>query len=435
MKSSLLTIFLVLSSASWASELQPCPTFDSDISLETQKEILSTRHHLCKVSVEDIHNKILVLDAHADIVIPGASGQYLGADGKSKVAINKLKAGGIDAVVMSIAVPPGASRSLADDIKGRDFANQKFIAIDELLKVHDGTLILARSAQQIINAQSNNKIAFIVGFQNARSLVNNIDTLDEYYAKGVRVFGLNHIGHNNFSDSSRPNYDGTAGVYEPAEEHGGLSELGRKAVKRINELGGIIDVSQSSKAAVMEIAEMSLTPIIASHSNVRALSNVTRNLSDEEIDIIGAKGGVVHLVPFGAYLIDLSDPSLLASIKKVRENAGLPGSGYAYPYELYWEIDDASEKIKFLMAMRDVIGPGSVERLVDHIDYVVERIGIDHVGIGTDFNHGGGIEGFNEANEALSLTKALVARGYSQKDIEKIWGGNFLRVFRRVEQS
>jgi membrane dipeptidase len=90
--------------------------------------------------------------------------------------------------------------------------------------------------------------------------------------------------------------------------------------------------------------------------------------------------------------------------------------------------------MKFLMAMRDVIGPGSVERLVDHIDYVVERIGIDHVGIGTDFNHGGGIEGFDEANEALSLTKALVARGYSQKDIEKIWGGNFLRVFRSVEQ-
>lgn len=435
MKSSLLTIFLVLSSASWASELQPCPTFDPGVSLETQKEILSTRHHLCKVSVEDIHNKILVLDAHADIVIPDASGQYLGADGESKVAINKLKAGGIDAVVMSIAVPPGASRSLADDIKGRDFANQKFIAIDELLKAHDETLILARSAQQIINAQGNNKIAFIIGFQNARSLVNNIDTLDEYYAKGVRVFGLNHIGHNNFSDSSRPNYDGAAGVYEPAEEHGGLSELGRKAVKRINELGGIIDVSQSSKAAVMEIAELSLTPIIASHSNVRALSNVTRNLSDEEIDIIGAKGGVVHLVPFGAYLIDLSDPNLQASIKMVRENAGLPGSGYAYPYELYWEIDDAEEKMEFLIAMRDVIGPGSIERLVDHIDYVVERIGIDHVGIGTDFNHGGGIEGFDEANEALSLTKALVARGYSQKDIEKIWGGNFLRVFRRVEQS
>ena len=428
-------MFLLLSSASLASELQQCPTFDSGISLETQKEILSTRHHLCDVIIKDIHDKILVLDAHADIVIPGASGQYLGADGKSKVAINKLKAGGIDAVVMSIAVPPGASRSLADDMKGQDFANQKFIAIDELLKTHAETLILARSSQQIVSAQSNNKIAFIVGFQNAWSLVNNIDTLDDYYAKGVRVFGLNHIGHNNFSDSSRPNYDGAAGVYEPAEENGGLSELGRKAVKRINELGGIIDVSQSSKAAVMEIAELSATPIIASHSNVRVLSNVTRNLSDEEIDIIGAKGGIVHLVPFGAYLVDLSDPTLRASIKMVRENAGLPGSGYAYPYELYWEINDAAEKMKFLMAMRAVIGSGSVERLVDHIDYVVKRIGIDHVGIGTDFNHGGGIEGFNEADEALNLTKTLVARGYSQKDIEKIWGGNFLRVFRRVEQS
>lgn len=198
MKSALLTMFLLLSSASLASELQQCPTFDSAISLETQEEILSTRHHLCDVIIKDIHDKILVLDAHADIVIPGAAGQYLGPDGKSKVAINKLKAGGIDAVVMSIAVPPGASRSVADDMKGQDFANQKFIAIDELLKTHAETLILARSAQQIVSAQSNNKIAFIVGFQNARSLVNNIDTLDDYYAKGVRVFGLNHIGHNNF---------------------------------------------------------------------------------------------------------------------------------------------------------------------------------------------------------------------------------------------
>lgn len=387
---------------------------------------------LVEVNAETIHDRSLILDAHADIVMPNATGQYLGADGRSKVAVDKLKAGGVDAVVMSLAVPPGASRSAEDNASGRAFADQKFDAVSTLIAGHDD-VVLATTAHDIVDAKAAGKIAFILGFQNARSLEGKVDSIDAFYAKGVRVFGLNHIGHNDFADSSRPIFNGTTGVYEPAEEHGGLSDLGAAAVARINALGGIIDVSQSSKAATLQIAELSRAPIIASHSNVRALSGVTRNLSDAEIDAIGAKGGVVHLVPFGAYLVDLSDVDLLAYIKSTREAAGLPGEGYAYPYELYWEIDDPAEKYKFLMAMRDVIGPSSVARLVDHIDYVVARIGVDHVGIGTDFNHGGGVEGFDEANAALNVTKALFERGYSSEDIAKIWGGNFLRVMREVE--
>jgi len=388
-----------------------------------------------EVSAEEIHQASLVLDGHADIVIEGATGQYLGADGRSKVAVDKLIAGGVGAVVMSVAVPPGATRSVSDNAAGRALADQKFDALNALIKNHSDTLVLATSAQQIMEAQSNGKIAIIVGFQNARALEGNVDALDAFYANGARVFGLNHIGHNGFSDSSRPLYDGASGVYDAAEEHGGLSDLGRQAVRRINQLGGVIDVSQSSKAATLEIAALSNAPVIASHSNARALSSVTRNLSDAEIDAIAANGGVVHLVPFGAYLVDLSDPALRDAIKAVRVEAGLPGEGYAYPYELYWEIDDPADKMKFLMAMRGVIGPGSVERLVDHIDYVVDRVGIDHVGIGSDFNHGGGVEGFSEANEALNVTKALVERGYSRDDIKKIWGGNFLRVFRAAEMA
>ncbi len=418
--STAVTIVCALLLSGCSSETQPTP-HDNGVEIEA--------------SAEEIHAASLVLDGHADIVIARATGQYLGADGRSKVAVGKLKAGGVDAVIMSIAVPPGATRSATDDAAGRALADQKFSALNALINDHPDTLVLATSAQQIAAAQSNGKIAIIVGFQNARALESNVDALDAFYAKGVRVFGLNHIGHNGFSDSSRPLYDGASGVYEAAEEHGGLSDLGRQAIGRINQLGGIIDVSQSSKVATLEIAALSNAPIIASHSNVRALSNVTRNLSDAEIDAIAAKEGVVHLVPFGAYLVDLSDPTLREAIKAVRLKAGLPGEGYAYPYELYWEIDDPAEKMKFLLAMRDVIGPGNVERLVDHIDYVVERVGIDHVGIGSDFNHGGGVEGYSEADEALNVTKALVERGYSQGDVKKIWGGNFLRVLRAVETA
>ena len=276
--------------------------------------------------------------------------------------------------------------------------------------------------------------AVILGFQNARSLESDVAALDTFHAAGVRVFGLNHIGHNDFSDSSRPVYDGDTKTYEVEAEHGGLSALGVQAIERINALGGIVDVSQMSKDATLQAIALSTSPVIASHSNVRALSDVSRNLSDEEIDRIGETGGVIHVAAFGAYLVDLSDPDLLARILAVRREAGLPET-YSYPYELYWELDDPAEKTAFLTAMREVIGRGSVDRMMDHIDYLVARIGIDHVGIGTDFNHGGGVEGFNEADEAFNVTLALVDRGYSVADIEKIWGGNFLRVFQSASAA
>jgi membrane dipeptidase len=165
---------------------------------------------------------------------------------------------------------------------------------------------------------------------------------------------------------------------------------------------------------------------------VRQLSNVSRNLSDEEIDLIGQIGGVIHVAPFRGYLFDSTDKELDAQIRVARRAAGIE-EDYYYPFELYWEIDETEVQQAFLNAVSELLGPGSIDDLLKHIDYVVERIGIDHVGIGTDFNHGSGIEGFNDASEALNVTVGLLERGYSQQDIEKIWGGNFLRVFREAE--
>lgn len=376
---------------------------------------------------KEIHQQSLVLDAHADIALPSTSKTYLGADGLSKVDPAKLRAGGVDAVIMSVAVGPGPrtteGRSLA-----RAEANEKLAAVSNMVQQdQDQDLGLARSPSDIEKLNADGKTAIILGFQNARSLNGNVGALDQFYAAGVRVFGLNHLGHNDFSDSSRPLYIAETKSYETTE-HGGLSPLGRAAIERINALGGIVDVSQMSKSATLQAIKLSRSPVIASHSNVRKLSNVSRNLSDEEIDLIAETGGVIHLAAFGAYLVDLSDPELLAAILKVRRDAGLPDA-YSYPYELYWEIADPKKRQSFLVAMRDVIGPGSVDRLVDHIDYIVNRVGIDHVGIGSDFNHGGGVAGFVDASEALNVTTALVKRGYSADKIKKIWGENFLRVF------
>ncbi len=378
-----------------------------------------------------IHQQSLVLDAHADIVLPSTSKTYLAKDGLSKVDPAKLKAGNVGAVVMSVAVPPGP-RTPAGDAQARAEAAEKITAISKLAEGNIAVEI-ATSPAHVTALRRNGKTALILGFQNARSLEGNVANLDLFYKAGIRVFGLNHMGHNDFSDSSRPLFSGETGKYEVTEEHGGLSPLGKAAIRRINELGGIVDVSQMSKAATLQAINLSEAPVIASHSNVRNLSNVSRNLSDEEIDLIAKTGGVIHLTAFGAYLVDLSDPDLLASIRKVRRNAGLP-EAYSYPYELYWEIPDLTKRQSFLIAMRDVIGPASVDRLTDHIDYIVDRVGIDHVGISSDFNHGGGVAGFVDASEALKLTVAMVKRGYSAAQIKKIWGENFLRVFREVQR-
>lgn len=379
----------------------------------------------------DVHRDTLVLDGHADIVIPSTSKSYQGADGRSKVALEKLRRGGVSAVVMSIATGP-RERTAAGRAEAHAIADEKLATV-LALAADSGVLTIARSADEVLAAKQNNMTAFILSFQNAIILEGKVSNLDVFYDAGVRVFAFNHIGHNAFSDSSRPVYDGATKSYEVTEEHGGLSALGVAAVKRLNELGGVIDVSQMSKNAALQATALSTTPVIASHSGVRALSNVTRNLSDEEIDLIGERGGVVHIPVFGAYLVDLSDPQLLERIIAVRREAGLPDA-WAYPYELYWELENDAAKQDFLGKMKATIGTPNLNRMIDHIDYVVGRIGIDHVGIGSDFNHGGGIEGFQEADEAKNMTEALLNRGYSADEVGKIWSGNFLRVLREAEK-
>ena len=200
----------------------------------------------------------------------------------------------------------------------------------------------------------------------------DISAIDGLYRDGVRLFGFSHAGNNDFADSSRPSG-------EPAEEHHGLSPIGKQAVAKLNRLGVIIDISQLTPAGVMQVLELSKAPVIASHSNVRALVENTRTLSDRELDAIKANGGVVDVTPFNNYLR--------------RVPPGL----------------DAEARAK--------LPPATVSDLVDHIDYIVKRIGIDHVGIGTDFNHGAGIEGFDDESEAPNVTRELVRQGYSEDQI------------------
>ena len=379
-----------------------------------------------------LHDEILTLDAHADIEIPGEPSSYVGADGLSKVSPEKMRKGGLNAVVMSIAVGP-KPRTKQGYAEARRIADRELDAVKLLATESKNEAILVTTPQQLIDAHQSAQIALLLGLQNALILGTDVDTINRLYGAGVRVFALTHMGHNDFADSSRPLFDAEAGRREPDAEHGGLSPLGKAAIRRINALGGIIDISQLSKQAALQAINLSAAPVVASHSNARALTDVSRNLSDEEIDLISNRGGVVHIAPFAGYLFDSSDSKLDAAIRAIRRDAGVD-EDYLYPFELYWEIEDPEIKTKFLGGIRRLLGPINLDTMLDHLDYVANRVGVEHVGIGTDFNHGSGIEGFQDASDSLNVTEGLIRRGYSDAEIEKIWGGNFLRVWSQVEQ-
>jgi len=301
-----------------------------------------------------IHQHILVIDSHTDVLLPGSPENLYAPGHTSHTDLDKLKKGGVGGVAMAIAVGNGP-RTAEGVAAARAEANAKLAAIRVLLTDHPDQVALALRADDVVRIHKAGKVAVIESFLNTRSIGSDLSAIDGFYHDGVRLFGFTHAGNNDFADSSRPSG-------EPAEEHRGLSPIGKQAVAKLNRLGVIIDISQLTPAGVMQVLELSKAPVIASHSNVRALVDNTRTLSDRELDAIKANGGIVDVTPFNNYL------------RRVPPDLDAPA--------------------------RARLPRATVSDLVDHIDYIVKRIGIDHVGIGTDFNHGAGIEGFDDESEA-----------------------------------
>jgi membrane dipeptidase len=395
----------------------------------THSEPLSDVQLLRKA--QTLHEHIFTFDAHADIEIGGKPSMYVGADGLSKVAVDKMHQGGLDVVAMAVAVGP-LPRNEKGFAEARRIADEKLAAVVALTENADQPIQLVNSSDALVAAVGNGQRALVLSLQNALIFGDDVAAIDHFYAQGVRMFALTHMGHNEFADSSRPLFNAETGTREAPAEHGGLSAKGRTAVQRFNELGAVIDISQLSTEAALEVISLSRTPVIASHSNARALTDVSRNLSDAEIRKLAQRGGVIHVAPFAGYLFDSQNPEIDAGIRALRRKAGID-EDYLYPFELYWEIDDASVKTEFLTGVRGLLGPISLDTMLDHIDHIVALVGVDHVGIGTDFNHGSGIPGYIDASDSLNVTLGLLQRGYSESQIGKIWGGNFLRVWREVE--
>ncbi len=370
-----------------------------------------------------IHAKALVLDSHVDVLLPSSKPRYRTPDGGDFADLAKLRAGGVDAVVYAVAVSTGP-RTGADYAKAGAEADEKLAAIRKSVAESGGRAVLVRTPGEVRKAAAEGKTAVLIGFLNAYALGEDETELDRWAREGVVVAGLAHAGNTVFADSSRPR----AGE---GEEHGGLSAKGRAAVTRLNNLGVLIDVSQLSAKSVLQTLELSRAPVAATHSGVRALVDNPRNLSDAEIDAIAKAGGVIQIPAFNSYLV--SEPAgYKAALRALRQHYGLDpdGAGYSGADALPQERQNA-----FFPAYRGLYPKAGVKELVDQIDYVAKRVGVDHVGVGTDFNHGAGIAGFKDASEAGNVTAELVRRGYSAAQIEKIWGGNFLRVLDAAQKG
>lgn len=371
-----------------------------------------------------LHNRVLVLDSHADVLLETTPPRYYLPDGGSRVDLPRLTAGGVDAVVLSVAVGPGP-RDAAGVAAARREADEKLARIHAFASSDPRRAGLALSADDVERLRADGKIAVIIGFQNARSIGDDISQIDHLYRDGVRVFAFNHAGHNAFSDSSRPSN-------EPVSEHGGLSPLGKQTVGKLNDLGVLIDVSQLSTEALLQTLELTRAPVAATHSASRALVDNTRNLSDAELDAIKANGGVVQVTPFSAYL-RAPDPASLERVAAIRAKYGL------YPDAAsYYDGSDTlppERQTAFLDEVTAVRPQATLSDFVDHIDYIAGRIGWQHVGIGSDFDHGAGVTGFDSAADAPNVTRELARRGYTEEQIAAIWGGNFLRVLRAAEAA
>ena len=259
-------------------------------------------------------------------------------------------------------------------------AISKFDAIDRLVNVYAPDQVeLALSSQDVSRILAEGKKVIMIGVENAYSMGLDTSNVEEFWKKGARYVSLTHNGHNQFSDSNTGEFDGTT-------LHNGLSDLGKEVIELLNYYGIMIDISHPSKEAIRQMTELSKAPIIASHSSARALRDHPRNVDDEQLNWIKENGGVIQTTALGFFLTDREDP------------------------------------------------PANMDDFMDHIYHMVEKIGIDHVGISSDFDGGGGIVGWEDASETMNVTTALRERGYSESEIAKLWGGNLLRVLDEVQE-
>jgi len=373
-----------------------------------------------------IHGNVMTIDTHDDLPEGFATPEAdPGVRGEHQVDLPKMEEGGLDAAFFIVYV--GQRERTPENYEwAKAEAREKFAAIHRMTdSMYPDRIELAYSADDVERIHAAGKLVACIGIENGFAIGRDLSLLERYHGLGARYMTLTHNGHNDIGDSSDPRSD----LGDAEAEHGGLSEFGEQVIAEMNRLGIMVDVSHVSKQTMLDAVRLSRAPIIASHSSVRALRDVPRNLDDEQLLALRDDGGVAQIVAVGEFLRE-DPPEKLAALRALREEIGITGHAA-------WRALSDGERQEYRQRRAEIDDrwPGaSVSDLVDHIDYAVRLIGIDHVGIGSDFDGGGGVVGWRDASETFNVTLELVRRGYSEGEIRKLWGGNVLRVWREVER-
>ena len=388
-----------------------------------------------------IHEKVITIDTHNDINVENFTSQKnYTQDLDTQVNIPKMEAGGLD--VTWLIVYTGQEELNASGYKkAYENALSKFEAIHRLTEeIAPEKIGLATTSQQVRDLVSQGKKVAMIGVENAYPIGTDINNVKKFYDLGARYMSLSHNGHSQLCDSN-------TGEEDDKWLHNGLSPLGKEVIKEMNRLGMMIDVSHPSKESMRQMIELSKAPLIASHSSARALCGHSRNLDDEQLQWLKDNGGVIQTVAFTSYLNTDKNNAYDAAVNKVYAEVGEkigfkilsrdevramePKAREDYS-EQYRRVRKLSQPK--IQKLKEKVPPVDVTDFVDHIDYLVKKIGIDHVGISSDFDGGGGIEGWSDASETFNITLELVKRGYSEEDIAKLWGENLLRVLDEVQE-
>jgi len=385
----------------------------------------------------DLHSRIITFDGHVDVPLNfGSTGNEPDRDGATKFDLPKVARGRLSAA--SLVVTAAAARPTPENLaRLRNDQDTRFRLITGLVEAFPAKVGLARSPDEFRKLVGEGKFAIVLSFQNASPLEPRPESIDPWIARGVRMFAFAFIGNNPWADSARPYPFVAAGNY-----WNGLSPLGRAAVRRLNDLGVIVDVSQLSAAALNDVLDISRAPVVASHSALRTFVDTGRNLTDADLLRIRSSGGLVNIVGFAPYLL-APDAKMMDELRATWVRYGLPAPqtvGAALSVDDPETADWPEDKFwTFLHEFHEVLKldkpVATVERFGEVMDYAVERIGVDHVGVASDFNHSGGLADWNDVGQSLAVTAELLARGYDEPSIARIWGENFLRIWQIVQSG
>src|SRR5229473_1407169 len=363
-----------------------------------------------------IHRRAIVIDTHNDVTTPMTNDDYdLGGTPPFpyRTSIARMKQGGQTAEFFSLYIKPwyvahgGAARRTLDMID----------SVYRAVERHPNDLMFATTSTDIRRAKAQNKIACLMGIEGGHAIENSLPTLREFYRLGVRYMALTWNNTNDWADAGRGE-----------KKHNGLSEFGKEVVREMNRLGMLVDVSHVSDKTMSDALDVSTAPIIASHSSARALSNVPRNIPDDLLQRIAQKNGVVQ-VNFYSVFVDATTVSPQSAERDARLKAQQDVLNEKYKDDPE-RLGEESDKLE----AANPLPPLPISKLIDHIDHIAKVAGIDHVGLGADFDGANDMpEGAQDVSMLPNITYELLKRGYSEQDIRKILGENFLRVFADAE--